>query len=210
VRFLLPLPLLLLALAGCSSAEKKAARQAEQERIANSRAIEERRLRAVDGREIASVRAAEIFVADPTKTFDPQKAPGFGARSFHATGSRVKEYRYAQQVAATGFRTKDFAGGKPARVADTAYATQSARSSDYAGPNVARAVATKSSTTKDAREAGRTVATRDLPVGDRAYLGPEADRMKRAIEPGREPRVTQDLREIKTIEDIRELLNKNQ
>jgi hypothetical protein len=210
VRFLLPLSLLALAIAGCSSAEKKAARQAEQEQIANSRAIEERRLRAVDGREIASVRAAEIYVADPHKKFDPLKTPGFGARSFHATGSRVKEFRYAQKAEATGFRTKDFAGSKAARVADARYATADARTKDYAGPNSARAVDTKTAPTDEARESGKTMATRALPGGNRPYLGPEADRLHKAIEPGREPRITQDLREMKTIEDIRELLNKNQ
>lgn len=207
----LPLPLLLLAcsLAGCSSAEKKAARQAEQERIANSREIEERRLRAVDGREIASVRAAEIYVADPNKTFDPQKTPGFGARAFHSTGSRVKEFRYADRAESTGFRTKDFAGSQPSRLGESTFGTGGAHTRDYTGPNAGRAVDTGSSPAKDAREASKTMATRDLAGGQRTYLGPEADRMKRAIEPGREPRVTQDLRELKTLEDIRELLNKN-
>jgi hypothetical protein len=213
VRFLLPL-MLAIAVAGCSSPKKKAARaaarQAEQERIANSREIEERRLRAVDGREIASARAAEIYVADPNKTFDPNKTPGFGARKFQATGSRVKEFQFAQRAQATGFRTKDFAGNKDARFAKAQYVTADARTKEYAGPNAARAVETKTAPTEDAREASKTMATRALPGGNREYLGPEAERVKRAIEPGREPRVTNDLREIKTIEDIRELLNKNE
>ena len=54
VRFLLPLLLLALVCTGCASAEKKAARAAEKERIENTRTVEQRRMRAIDGSEIAS------------------------------------------------------------------------------------------------------------------------------------------------------------
>jgi hypothetical protein len=213
VRIFLPL-LLALAVAGCSSPQKKAARaaarQAEEERIANSRAIEERRLRAVDGREIASARAAEIYVADPHKSFDPQKTPGFGARKFQATGSQVKEFHFAQRAQATGFRTQDFTGGKSARFAKAQYVTADARTKDYAGPNAARAYGTKTAPTEEAREASKTMATRALPGGHREYRGPEADKVKKPLDLNYQPRITNDLREMKTIEDIRELLNKNE
>ena len=207
MRFLLPLSLLTLALAGCSSAEKKAARAAEKERVANSREVEERRLRSIDGREIASQRAAEIYVADPNKTFDPHKTPGFGSRSFSAKGSQVKDFQYADRVQSGAFRTRDFVGSKTARVADAQYATASARTKDFAGAT--KAVDTKSAATKDAREAGRTVATREVPGGKRTYLGPEAERVKRPLDQTALPRTSDDLRELKTVEDIRELLNKN-
>ncbi len=207
MRFALPLSLLMLVCAGCSSAEKKAARQAEKERIENSRAVEERRMRAVDGREIASERAAEIYVADPNKTFDPHKTPGFGSRSFSAKGSQVRDFRYAQRVESTGFRTKDFVGSKTASMRDSKYETSSARTKDFAAAS--KTMDTKTAATKDAREASKTMATRDLSDGNRTYLGPEAERVKKPLDQTALPRTTNDLRELKSVEDIRELLNKN-
>jgi len=210
VRPLLPLALLALACAGCSSPEKKAARQARQEQIVNTRAIEERRLRAVDGREIASPRAAEIFVADPQKTFDPQRTPGFGSRGFNSKGSRVKEFQFAQRTQTGAFRTRDFPGSRTASMSAKGYATMPARTQSYGGPKASQAYDTKAAPTRTAREADRTMATRELPGSQRAYLGPEAGKMKTALDPNATPKVSNDLRELKTIEDIRTLLNKNE
>ena len=206
VRFFLPLLLSALVCAGCSSAEKKAARAAEKERIDNSRAVEQRRMRAIDGTEIVSERAAEIYVADPHKTFDPQKTPGFGARAFSTTGSRVKEYHYEQRVGAQGFRTKEFTGSKGAWAGDLKFATTAARTK---GEYATKTAAVKTAPTKDAREATKAMATRTLPGSDRAYLGPEAAKVKQPLDQMNLPKTSNDLRELKTVEDIRELLNKN-
>ncbi len=206
VRFLLPLLLSALVCAGCSSAEKKAARAAEKERIDNSRAVEQRRMRAIDGTEIVSERAAEIYVADPHKTFDPQKTPGFGGRSFNTTGSRVKEYNYAQRFGAQDFRTKEYSGSKGAWAGDLKFETAAAQTK---GEYATKPATMKSAPTKDAREASKTMATRTVPGSDRAYLGPEAAKMKQPLDQMNLPKTSNDLREIKTIEDIRELLNKN-
>lgn len=164
-------------------------------------------MRAIDGREIASARAAEIYVADPNKTFDPHKTPGFGSRSFSGKGSQVKDFRYADRVQSGAFRTKDFAGGKSARMSEEKYETAPARVQEYAGG--ARTVDTRTAATRSAYEADKSMASRDLPGGNRPYLGPEAEKVKKPFEPGREPRITNELHELKTIEDIRELLNKN-
>lgn len=206
MRFLLPLFLCALVCAGCASAEKKAARAAEKASLENTRAVEQRRMRAIDGSEIASERAAEIYVADPHKTFDPQKAPGFGSRSFNTTGSRVKDFNYAQRVDAQGFRTKEYNGSKGAWAGDLKFATTAARTN---GEYTTKPAAVKTAPTKDAREATKTLATRTLPGSDRAYLGPEAAKAKQPLDQMNLPKTSNDLRELKTVEDIRELLNKN-
>lgn len=210
---LLPLLFATALLCGCVSASKKearrAAKEAEQARVENARAVEQRRMLAIERGEVSSHRGAEIAVADPDKTFDVNGTPGFGSRGFQTTGSRVKEYQYAQRASTGTFRTKDFADARSARVAEKKYATNDARTNSYGGPNAGKAYDTPSAPTREARESGRTAAVRALPGGDRPYLGPEAKKKDLALDPSNLPREYSEFRELKTIDDVRELLNKN-
>ena len=208
MRFLLTL--LMLACAGCSSAEKKAARQAEAEQSAHSRAIEERRLRAVARGEVSSQRGAEIYVADTTKAFDLNRAYAGGGRGFATGDARTKGFASARTFAVRNYTTRGFYGQKDAWMGSKKFATAAARTKDYAGPNAGQAVDVKTAATKEANEAGKTAATRALPGGNRPYLGPEAAKVKTALDPNNLPRSSNELKELKTVEDIRELLNKNQ
>ncbi len=79
----------------------------------------------------------------------------------------------------------------------------------YEIPNAGKTTGTKSAPVKDARESGKTMATRDLPDGSRPYLGKEAQKMKTPLDPDNLPKITNEMRELKTVEDVKALLNKN-
>jgi hypothetical protein len=151
-----------------------------------------------------------IMHPDETKAFDPRTAAFTGPRSFSAKSAQGKDFHFEQRFAPGEYRTKDFAGSKGAWMGAFKFATSSAQTKgDYQGPNAGKTVDTKGAATKEARESSKTMAVRELPGANRTYLGPEADRVKKALDPANLPKVSNDLKELKSVEDIRELLNKN-
>jgi hypothetical protein len=226
VRFLLPSILLALALGGCAMPWKKAKHQADAERTENSRSVEERRMRAVDGRDIASKRGAEIFVADPNKTFDPATNVTGGNRAYAAGKARTKNFYYDQKTAPDSYRTREFYGQKSAWMGDFRYSAKAANArGKYEIPNVDRPANTTTAATRTAWDAGKSAPSRDLPGGSREYRGPESRKIHTAVDPasmadwrnGGGETVTNTgtsvekyttLKEL-SIDDVRELLNKN-
>jgi len=221
VRFHLAIPLLLaLVSAGCSTPQEKAQRQEAARRTESSRTIEERRLRLVDGRDVASKRGAEIAVYDPDKTFDPSRS-AVGGRTYNAGTARVKDFHYEQKANPGTYGTRDYGGTKKAWAGDMKYV---ARDAQMRGEYATKEARTKTAATKEAWDAGRTAATKDLRDGKREYLGPESKKLRQGLDPARmgdwrnggesvvdTGNSVEKYSTMKTlsIDDIRELLNKN-
>ena len=226
VRFLLPIPLLLALLsAGCASGHKAAQQQEPVQKQENSRTGESRRMVALDNGFTGTERWAEVTSVNPNKTFDPSRS-SVGGRTYDTGNARVKEFYYDQKAHPGSYGTRDFYGSKKNWSGDLQYAARDANTQGkYAIPNAAKAADTKTATTKEAWDAGKTAATRGLRDGQREFLGPESAKLRTPIDPasqgdwrsaGRESVVNSatsvekfsTLKQL-TIEDIRELLNKN-
>ena len=222
VRFLLPIPLLLILLfAGCASSEKRLAAQEARLVEENSRLMEQRRMRTVTGTDIASARGAEIVVFDPNKSFDPSRH-AVGGRTYETGSARTKAFQFTQKANPRTFETRDFSGAKTAGAGRMLFATKAANTRD---PYATKTAATKTAATKESPDAGRTAAVHDLHDGQREFLGKESGKLRQAADPvkmadwrngGRET-VTNSGSSVEkystmkqlTIEDIRELLNKS-
>lgn len=146
---------------------------------------------------------------DPNREFNMGQLSTFNRTSGFNTKAARSDTFYLQQkfqpksYEARGFETKSWAG-------NFKFSTKEASTKGkYEVPNAAKAADTKTAAVKDARESGKTMATRDLPDGSRPYLGKEAQKMKDALDPAKLPKISNDMRELKTIEDVKALLNKN-
>ena len=225
VRFLLPIPLLLVLLgAGCASAEKRAARQEAKFLEGNSRMAEQRRLLAVERGDAGSQRGAEILVIDPHKAYDPSRS-AVGSRTYNAGGARTKEFYFNQKTNPGSYRTRDFYGAKSAAAGEKKFATREANSrGQYEIPNANKAAETKTAPTKEAWDAGKTAETKNLRDGRREFLGRESRKVRQGVDPatmgdwhGGGENVTNAASSVEkfstlkplSIDDIRELLNKN-
>ena len=221
MRFLLPIPLLLAVLCvGCGSGKKSAQQIEAEAKKENSRLVEQRRMNAVENGDVASKRGAEIAVWDPNKTYDPTRS-SVGGRTYDTGKARVKNFYYEQKARPGAYGTRDFYGSKAAASADKDYA---ARAANTRGEYATKDARTKTAATKEAWDAGRTAATRDLHDGRREYLGPESKKLRQSIDPatmgdwrnggesvvhtGSSVEKYSTLKPL-TIGDIRELLNKN-
>lgn len=148
--------------------------------------------------------------ADPNKSFHlgtRSSSPGMGS-SFSAKTARSDGFYIQQKFQPKSFGTEAFAtkswNGK------FQFSTHEAvMKGKYEIPNATKSPDTRTAPTKDARESGKTMAVRDLPDGNRPYLGKEATKMKTPLDPNNLPKITNDMRELKTIDDVKELLNKN-
>ncbi len=227
MRFVLPLLCTTaLTVGGCVSpamqAAKATARMEKEQNSQNSRAIEERRMRALDYGDVASQRGAEILVVDPAKTFDPAKSGIGTARTAPTGGARTKEFNFDQKAHPGNFLTRMFAGSKANAAADRKYATSDARTRDYRTGEASDA--TKSAGTRTLWDGNKTAATKAAASANRQFLGREKDRMSNSVDPktlanwrlGSESvnytdHTVEEASSFKqlTIDDVRELLNKN-
>ncbi len=202
---------LFVIFSGCASPEEKARRKYEQQEYEARKAFtEQRKKRAIGSGDAASERGAEVIVPDETKTFNPATAR-FGNRAAVADKqARTGEFRFNNSVRTKEFGAKDF-GTKSAWLSKLNFGTK-----DAPGQKDARE-AGKSADTKDyavseAREAGRSAAIPTVVDGERKFLGPENDRMKRGIRPEDQAKFENSWAgELKplTVEDVKKLLNKN-
>ena len=107
---------------------------------------------------------------------------------------------------AKNFESKEFAGSKGTWFGNFKFATKEKETRSFA----TKAAVTKAMPVNDARESGKTMPSRDLPDGDRTYLGKERGKLNHV--PDEQSMRTFDrsqLMELKSIDDIRELLNKS-
>jgi len=150
-----------------------------------------------------------------------------------------KDFAAAQKSARTKpFQAMEFQGEKQSLWAKLNFLSKPAATrGKYEVPNLNKTIENKDAEVREARDAQKQVATRDMP-GNRPFLGKEYDRMKNPLDPQKLPlgastsvepgslegpsrsqdtgrydvperNINTSLREIKTVEDVRELLNKN-
>ena len=166
----------------------------------------------------------EISNPDPNKSFNLDKAlahrnvPG----TFQGSKSAAsKEFYFQQKFSPKGYETRDFGGKKESWFASLKFwAKDASLKGRYEIPNATTAAAVKTAPTKDARESSKTAATRELADAHRPYLGKEAEKLNKILDPNKLPRFTRgrntlevdeelQLHELKTVEDVKALLNKN-
>jgi hypothetical protein len=154
--------------------------------------------------------AAQRFGSiDQSLVFDPGQGSVGQGRTFNARGAQTNTFQYDQKVAPTKYETREFAP-KTSWFSRLKFWTKDASTNGHEVPNISRQAETKTAAVKDAREAGKTMAVRDLPGGDRVYLGPERAKLDRAVDPNKPlPGWTGNKLETLTLDQVRELLNKN-
>lgn len=223
-----PVCLLLTALTvgGCTSAEKKLEKQEQAIIRENSRVTEQRKMNAINYGDAGSQRGADVLVWDPNKKFDPNRSGVGAARTFGTGGSRTKDFNYVQKTKSGNFLTRAFGGSKGNYASEKDYATTESNSKrEYVIPGTTMKT-DKALPVKDVSDGSRSASVRDLPDGDRQFLGREQKKLSNAIDPvsladwrkaGAETVIYRDdgsvermgaLKQL-SINDVRELLNKN-
>ena len=202
--------ILVSAFAGCASPQEKARIKYENDEYAAKKALAARRKKSAMGSgDAASERGADVIVWDDTKTFNPAVARFGNRASVSDKLARTGEFRFTEQFRAKEFGAKGFST-KSAWVDKLSFATKDAPTRD--AREAGKTAGSKSYDTVSARETGKTAALPDVPDGERKYLGKEADRMKRGINPRDQPKFegawTGNLEPL-TIDDVKKLLNKN-
>ena len=181
-------------------------------------------MRALTYGEVQSQGWAELLIPNESKAFDVNRALRGYSQTASTGSARTKTFHFDQKVRPEGYRTRAFSGTKDSALRDAKYATIDANTrGKFEIPNARKEANTKSAAVKDAREANDKLATRNLPGGDREYLGPESKKVRRAVDPkvlanwrdgasvsstGGTVEVGGTLREL-SINDVREILNKN-
>ena len=145
-----------------------------------------------------------IMKPDETKAFDPATEANIGGRTLAPKTARTKGYATGSYSAGQ-YGTKDFAGTKGAWDGNLRFATREANTKRGYETN---GIEVKTAPTREARDAGRTTATRPLWDGGREFLGPERGKLDKAVDPNKRIEWRGDLKPM-TVEDIRALLNKN-
>jgi hypothetical protein len=209
--------LLLLAAwpAGCASDAKK---HQFDEKTANSRALEQRRMRLVTeySDQGVTARGAEIAIIDRTKEFNPRSAK-FGNDSTYlgTKTAHSNTFNFVDRVRTRDFNTKEY-GAKTAWMGDVQFETKAAPvRQSWFGRKTAQ---TKSFETRNAAMGDKTAATRALPGGDKPFLvkgrkqalfdthGPAAQAMGGDRMGGQS--WSGELKQL-SIDDVKKLLNKN-
>ena len=201
---------LVFVLSGCVSSSEKAQRKYQDAVNAQKKAVaEKRRKSAMESRDAASERGAEVMVPDESKTFNPSTAR-FGNRSADSDKSaHTDTFRFTERFRTKEFASKEF-GAKSAWLGKLSFATKDATTKE--AREAGKTAASKTYDTETAREAGKTAALPIVPDGERKFLGKEAEKMKRGIRPEDQGKLenawTGNLDPM-SIEDVKKLLNKN-
>ena len=144
---------------------------------------------------------------DQGLVFDPGQGSVGQGRGFSTRNAPSGTFHYDQKVAPSKYETREFAP-KTSWLSRLKFWTKDASTREYAAAS--RQAETKSAPVKEARDAGKTMSVRELPGGDRVYLGPERAKLDRAVDPNKPlPGWTGGKLDVLTLEEVRELLNKN-
>lgn len=181
---------------------------------ANTRAIEQVRMRAVTSGDVTSERGAQVLVADPTKEFNPNAARFGGGRAVAGKAAQTNDFQYVDRVRTRSFVSKEYVS-KGAWMGNMKFATKDAptKTSWFAR----RSAQVKTYDTREARDASKTAATRALPEGERAFVA--QGRTQAALDVDGRSRIpfgtttvgpswSGELKQL-TIDDVKSLLNKN-
>ncbi len=198
-------------LCGCASPEDRARNAAEKQERDRLKAMTERgRKSKLGSGDAASERGAEVIVPDYTKEFNPSVAR-FGNRSSdEGKSAQTGTFRFTEKFRTKEFASKEF-GAKSAWLEKLSFATKDAPSTREAR-EAGKTATSKAYATVEAREAGKIAAIPNVPDGERKFLGKEADRMKRGIDPAEQGKFENSWNgnlEPMTIEQVKKLLNKN-
>jgi hypothetical protein len=204
--------LLATLLGGCAS---KKVEQKYDTAKANTRAVEQRRMNAIESGawDSASERGDEVLAPKP-KEFNMGALRSGPSRSFDGKPAHVNEFQFVDRVRTKDFGTSDYTT-KGAWMGDLKYGTKDARTKEsWFAKKSAR---TKTFDTKESRDASKTANTRALPGGDRSFLA-QGRRQADLDVNGRQkipfgttdmgPSWSGDLKPL-TIDDVKGLLNKN-
>lgn len=147
---------------------------------------------------------------DQGLVYNPGESSVGPGKAFNARGAQTNSFQYDQKVAPSKYETREFAP-KTSWFSRLKFWTKDASTSGaHEVPNVSRQADTKTAAVKEARDSGKTMPVRNLPGGDRVYLGPERAKLDRAVDPNKPlPGWTGDKLETLSLEQVRELLNKN-
>lgn len=146
---------------------------------------------------------------DMTKEFNPSTHAVGSARTYGTGGAATKDFKFDQKIKPTAYNTGEFAGAKEASAAQRKYATTAANTSGkYSIPNAQKAADTKTAPTKEAPDANKVAATRELSDARRPFLGPESKNLNKLVDPTKGVGWKGNLEPL-SIDDIRTLLNKN-
>lgn len=162
---------------------------------------------------------------DQGLVFDPRQGAVGNGQTFSTKSAQAPTFQYDQRTVPGKFETKEFSQSKTSWFSKLKFWSKDANlKTGREIPNVNREAETGTSAVKDAREASRTLAVRDVPGGDRAYLGPESKKLKTAVDPktmadwrnggesvGYTGKTVERYSNLKplSIDDVREILNKN-
>ena len=154
----------------------------------------------------------EILKPDLNRKFDLRQG-SINPKTFQSGSSTVqtdKTFGFLQRFRTKNYETKSFQGGKNFWMGDFKFSTKDAPTKVRNEiPNLQRDLPTSAFATRTLSQADKQAATRQLPDGQRTFLGKENDKLNVEHNQLRLPRWSNDLRELKTVEDVRELLNKN-
>ena len=152
-------------------------------------------------------RSAQLLTPDMNKEFRLEQLTPFGrsGSTFRTKSNETQSFQFQQK-----FQPKGFEGQKEFRSKSWwgngfRFSTKSADTKTFE----TKAAETKSAPVKEAPDAGKSAATKDLPDGNRPFLGPESKKLAKPVDPEKLPKITNEMHELKTVEDIKELLNKN-
>ena len=142
-----------------------------------------------------------------TREFHLEQLSPFGraGSTFRTKGADTQSFQFEQKFRPKGYQDQKDFRAKSWWGSGFKFSTKSAATKTYE----TKAAETKTAPVKDAREAGKAAPTKDLPDGDRPYLGPESSKLRKPVDPQKLPKISNELHELKTVEDIKELLNKN-
>jgi hypothetical protein len=159
------LPLLALVLAGCAA--KKVDNQFD-EKSANSRAIEQARMRYVEEGRVESERGAEIAVYDPSRTFNLATANFSRTSSYGQKTTQTTPFNFTNRARTKGFLTGNY-NAKTAYLGEAKFATKSATLAKQSWITK-MFTRTKSYDTPAAHDANKSLAIRGVPDGERPFL----------------------------------------
>lgn len=148
---------------------------------------------------------------DQSLVFDPRQGAVGNGQTFATKNAQAPAFQFDQRYTPGKFETREFSQPKTSWLSKLKFWSKDANlKTGREIPNVNRAAETKTVQVKAARDSSRTLAVRDLPGGDRTYLGPERSKLDRAVDPSKPVSGwSGDKLKTLTVEQIRELLNKN-
>lgn len=230
MRFPLPIAAFAaLALVGCATPQQKQAKlvaKAEKQRVAqNTRASEQRRMLAIENREVNSSRGAQILEYSPDQVFDPARATAAAAHGYGTNKASTKNFYSDRQMRLDTYQARDYYDAKPDQAAQRNFATKEAPTKGkFLNLFAKKTASTKTASTKEAWDANKGAPMRPLSDGRRQYLGPESKKLNTQISAvemanwrnggetvGYTDGTVERMGSMKqlSIDDVRELLNKS-